>query len=169
MMKNKIYKYDSEELYQHTVSRLNDFGVELIEIAKLVKELQGNYIEDLSLERCLESVESVIRKRESIHAILTGLALDDLANEGKLPEPIQSIISDDEGLYGIDEILTLGIVNMYGTIGLTNFGYLDKKKIGIIKDLDEKKKVERVTTFADDLVAGIAAAASARIAHQNRE
>lgn len=169
MMKNKIYKYDSEELYQHTVSRLNDFGVELIEIAKLVKELQGNYIEDLSLERCLESVESVIRKRESIHAILTGLALDDLANDGKLPEPIQSIISDDEGLYGIDEILTLGIVNMYGTIGLTNFGYLDKKKIGIIKDLDEKKKVERVTTFADDLVAAIAAAASARIAHQNRE
>ena len=168
MMKNKIYKYDSEELYQHTVSRLNDFGVELIEIAKLVKELQGNYIEDLSLERCLESVESVIRKRESIHAILTGLALDDLANDGKLPEPIQSIISDDEGLYGIDEILTLGIVNMYGTIGLTNFGYLDKKKIGIIKDLDEKKKVERVTTFADDLVAAIAAAASARIAHQNR-
>lgn len=169
MMKNKIYKYDSEELYQHTVSRLNDFGVELIEIAKLVKELQGNYIEDLSLERCLESVESVIRKRESIHAILTGLALDDLANEGKLPEPIQSIISDDEGLYGIDEILTLGIVNMYGTIGLTNFGYLDKEKIGIIKDLDEKKKVERVTTFADDLVAAIAAAASARIAHQNRK
>ena len=57
---------------------------------------------------------------------------------------------------------------MYGTIGLTNFGYLDKKKIGIIKELDEKKKVERVTTFADDLVAAIAAAASARIAHQNR-
>ena len=162
-----MYKYDSEELYQQAVSRLNDFGVELSEIAKLVQELQGDYIKDLSLERCLESVESVIRKRESIHAILTGLALDDLANEGKLPEPIQSIISDDEGLYGIDEILTLGIVNMYGTIGLTNFGYLDKKKIGIIKDLDEKKKAERVTTFADDLVAAIAAAASARIAHQN--
>ena len=162
-----MYKYDSEELYQQAVSRLNDFGVELSEIAKLVQELQGDYIKDLSLERCLESVESVIRKRESIHAILTGLAIDDLANEGKLPEPIQSIIHDDEGLYGIDEILTLGIVNMYGTIGLTNFGYLDKKKIGIIKDLDEKKKAERVTTFADDLVAAIAAAASARIAHQN--
>lgn len=164
-----MYKYDSEELYQQAVSRLNDFGIELSEIAKLVQELQGDYIKDLSLERCLESVESVIRKRESIHAILTGLAIDDLANEGKLPEPIQSIIHDDEGLYGIDEILTLGIVNMYGTIGLTNFGYLDKKKIGIIKDLDEKKKAERVTTFADDLVAAIAAAASARIAHQNRK
>ena len=158
-MKDKLYKYDMEELYQLTVKRLEDFGIELREIARLVQKLQGDYIDDLSLERCLESVESVVRKRESIHAILTGLALDDLANEGKLPEPLQSIIRDDEGLYGIDEILTLGIVNMYGTIGLTNFGYLDKKKIGIIKDLDEKKKVERVTTFADDLVAAIAAAA----------
>ena len=167
-MKDILYKYDSEELYKHTVERLKDFGVEPIKIAKLVQELQGEYSKDLDLERCLESVESVIKKRESIHAILTGLAIDDLANQGKLPEPIQSIIHDDEGLYGIDEILTLGIVNMYGTIGLTNFGYLDKKKIGIIKELDEKKKVERVTTFADDLVAAIAAAASARIAHQNR-
>ena len=140
-MKDILYKYDSQELYEHTVKRLQDFGVELIEIAKLVQELQGEYIKDLDLDRCLESVESVIKKRESIHAILTGLALDDLANEGKLPEPIQSIIHDDEGLYGIDEILTLGIVNMYGTIGLTNFGYLDKKKIGIIKELDEKKKL----------------------------
>jgi len=168
-VKGSIYKYDSEELYNETVKRLEDFGVELIEIAKLVQVLQGEYIENLSLERCLESVESVIRKREAIHAILTGLALDDLANEGKLPEPIQSIIYDDEGLYGVDEILTLGIINMYGTIGLTNFGYLDKKKIGIIKELDEKKKVERVTTFADDLVAAIAAAACARVAHQNKE
>ena len=168
-MTGKFYKYDMEELYELTVKRLEDFGIELIEIAKLVQEMQGDYIVGLSLERCLESVESVVRKRESIHAILTGLALDDLADEGKLPESLLSIIRDDEGLYGIDEILTLGIVNMYGTIGLTNFGYLDKKKIGIIKELDEKKKVERVTTFADDLVAAIAAAACARVAHQNKE
>ena len=96
-MRKSYYKYDTEELYKLTVERLRDFGVELIEIAKLVKELQGEYIEDLDLDRCLESVKSVIKKREAIHAILTGLALDDLANEGKLPEPIQSIIHDDEG------------------------------------------------------------------------
>ncbi|MBU5669728.1 phosphatidylglycerophosphatase A [Peptoniphilus sp. MSJ-1] len=164
-----MYKYDSEELYEIAVKRLKDFGVELVDIAELVQELQADYIKNLSIERCLDSVQSVIRKRESIHVILTGLALDDMANQGLLPEPIQSIISDDEGLYGVDEILTLGIVNMYGTIGLTNFGYLDKKKIGVIKELDEKKRVVRVTTFADDIVAAIAAAASARIAHQNKK
>ena len=64
--------------------------------------------------------------------------------------------------------MPLGIVNLYGSIGLTNFGYLDKEKIGIIKELDDRKKTsDEVTTFADDLVAAIAAAAASRVAHQN--
>ena len=55
-------------------------------------------------------------------------------------------------------------MNVYGSIGLTNFGFLDKEKIGIIKELDCEKG-ERVNTFLDDLVAAIAAAAVSRIAH----
>ena len=58
----------------------------------------------------------------------------------------------------------MSIVNVYGTIGLTNFGYLDKKKIGIIKKVDEEK-CNRVNTFLDDIIAAIAAAAASRIAH----
>lgn len=123
----------------------------------------------MAIERCLESVKSVISKRESIHAILTGLAIDEMCEKNLLDEPLQSIIYDDEVLYGIDEILPLGIVNMYGTIGLTNFGYLDKIKIGVIDELDKKKRTDKVTTFADDLIAAIAAAAAARIAHSNEE
>ena len=88
--------------------------------------------------------------------------------EKLLPEPLQSIVESDEGLYGIDEIIPLSIVNVYGTIGLTNYGYLDKEKIGIIKELDEEKG-ESVNTFLDDLVAAIAAAAASRIAHSIRE
>ena len=64
----------------------------------------------------------------------------------------------------IDEIIPLSIVNIYGTIGLTNYGYLDKEKVGIIKELDNKEG-KRVNTFLDDLVAAIAAAAASRIAH----
>ena len=45
-MKDKLYKYDMEELYQLTVKRLEDFGIELIEIARLVQKLQGDYIEE---------------------------------------------------------------------------------------------------------------------------
>ncbi|HKL75746.1 MAG TPA: phosphatidylglycerophosphatase A, partial [Halanaerobiales bacterium] len=80
------------------------------------------------------------------------------------PEPLQNIIDTDEGLYGIDEIIPLSIVNLYGTIGLTSYGYLDKEKMGIIKELDTKKGGE-VNTFLDDIVAGIASAAASRYAH----
>ncbi|MNW10709.1 Phosphatidylglycerophosphatase A [compost metagenome] len=51
-------------------------------------------------------------------------------------------------------------------IGLTSFGYLDKEKMGIIRDLNDDKT--SIHVFLDDLVAGLAAAASARIAHQNQ-
>ncbi|HEY8489236.1 MAG TPA: phosphatidylglycerophosphatase A, partial [Thermaerobacter sp.] len=57
------------------------------------------------------------------------------------------------------------ITNVYGSIGLTNFGYLDKVKLGVIERLNNEKAQGRVQTFLDDLVAGVAAAAAARIAH----
>lgn len=94
--------------------------------------------------------------------------MDEIAEKKLLPEPLQSIVERDEGLYGIDEIIPLSIVNVYGTIGLTNFGYLDKEKIGIIKELDEMKG-EAVNTFLDDLVAALAAAAASRIAHSKED
>ncbi len=50
---------------------------------------------------------------------------------------------------------------------MTTFGYLDKQKIGIIKELDCKGS--KVNTFLDDLIASIAANASSRIAHHTRD
>ena len=153
-----------EELYKKSIEVLNERGVTLKDIAELVKKLQQPYNPDINLEECLENVDHVLKKREVAHAILTGVAIDQLAERKELPEPIQSVIDTDEGLYGIDEILPLSIVNLYGTIGLTSYGYLDKAKSGIIKELDTKKD-GKVNTFLDDLVAGIAAAAASRYAH----
>lgn len=158
------YKYNMEELTVMTVKMLNGRGVMLDDIAEIVLFLQKKYYPELTKEMCLENIEAVLKKREIIHAILTGIALDELAEKKLLPEPLQSIVESDEGLYGIDEIIPLSIVNVYGTIGLTNYGYLDKEKIGIIKELDSRKGVE-CNTFLDDIVAAIAAAAASRIAH----
>lgn len=158
------HKYDSDELKQMTIEALKKRGVELKDIANIVYELQKDYHDNLTVEMCLESLDAVLSKREIIHAVLTGIALDELAEKKLLPEPIQSIILSDEGLYGIDEILPLSIVNVYGTIGLTNFGYLDKVKLGIIGELDNEKR-EICNTFLDDLVAALAAAAASRVAH----
>lgn len=160
--------HSSKELYEDSIKAFEKIGVTIRDIALIVYELQKPYLEDITLETCEENVKDVLKKREVTHAILTGLALDELANQKKLPEPIQTIIANDEGLYGIDEVLPLGIVNVYGTIGLTNFGYLDKKKIGIIKELDDRKKTTgEIATFADDLVAAVAAAAASRMAHND--
>ena len=82
-----------------------------------------------------------------------------------MSEPLSSIIEADEGLYGIDEVLALAIVNVYGSIGLTNFGYLDKLKPKVIKRLDNHKHKDQTNTFLDDIVGAIAAAAASRIAH----
>lgn len=165
---SKKNKFSIEELQELTIKALSDRGVEIQDIADIVYELQAPYISDLSIEFCLYSLKKVLGKREVIHAVLTGIEIDKLAEKDQLAEPILSIIKSDEGLYGIDEILPLSIVNLYGSIGLTNFGYLDKRKIGIIDKLD-KEKNGKVNTFLDDIVAAIAAAAASRMAHSSKQ
>ena len=136
-------------------------GVSLEDIAEIVLDLQKKYYPKLA-------VQKVLKKRDVQYTVLTGIALDILAEQNLLPEPLQTIIYTDESLYGLDEVLAYGITNIYGSIGITSFGYLDKIKPGIIKALDVNA-INQVNTFLDDLVAGIAAAACAKIAHSQTE
>ncbi|WP_246628311.1 phosphatidylglycerophosphatase A family protein [Paenibacillus oenotherae] len=140
-------------------------GVTVANIAEIVYSLQSPYNPSLSLEECEDSVHTVLSKREVQYALFTGIALDELAEQKLLPAPLQAIMEADESLFGVDETLALGITNVYGMIGLTSFGYLDKVKPGIIRTLNEKG--QHIHVFLDDLVAGVAAAASARIAHKD--
>lgn len=164
MRQQSLHRKGRCDLYESVVKMLADRGVTLRQIAEVVQEIQKKYYPELTLEECQAGVEAVIRKREVQHAVLTGVALDMLAEEGKLPEPLQTIVRQDNYLYGVDEILALSITNVYGSIGLTNFGYLDKTKPLVIGTLN-KHKNGHCHTFLDDLVAAIAAAAASRIAH----
>jgi len=158
---NDISKYDL------VVQRLNDRGVKLEDIAELTYDLQISYVKTLEFSICMDHVQRVVMKREVQNAILTGLELDILAEKGMLSEPLSTMLLSDYGLYGIDEVLALAIVNVYGSIGFTNFGYVDKTKPGIIKKLDDDGKKEGVcNTFLDDIVGAIAAAAASSIAHR---
>ena len=160
-------KLSMEEMTEIGIEMMKERGVEIEDISELVLNLQAKYYPDLTREICMENITAVLKKREAIHAILTGIALDELADKKALPEPLQTIVESDEGLFGIDEIIPLSIVNLYGSIGLTNYGYLDKEKIGILSELDNMKG-GKVHTFLDDLVAAIAAAAASRIAHSKK-
>lgn len=160
------YLLDSKKVAEATFRLLEERGVSLDDIARLVYFLQKDYVADLTLETCRENVERVLAKREVQNAVLTGIQLDLLAERGALLQPLQDMIRHDEGLYGCDEVLALSIVNVYGSIGLTNFGYVDKVKPGILKELN-RTDGPRCHTFLDDIVGAIAAAASSRIAHRS--
>jgi phosphatidylglycerophosphatase A len=156
----------SDQVYRKAIEMLARRGVQIEEIAEIVLFLQQDYIPGLTLDKCREAVEAVLKKREVQNAVLTGIQLDMLAENKQLLSPLQEMIASDESLYGVDEVLALAIVNVYGSIGFTNYGYVDKVKYGVLKKLNNKQN--GVHTFLDDLVGAIAAAASSRMAHRSR-
>ena len=167
-MHNKNVRVHSDEVATATHAALQRRGVTVEAIAEIVYEMQKTYNHGLTIEHCIQSVERVLRKREVQHAVLVGVELDELAEKKMLSEPLQSIVENDEGLFGVDETIALGSVFTYGSIAVTTFGHLDKQKVGLIEKLDTKSG-HRVNTFLDDLVASIAASAASRIAHRMRD
>nr|WP_110934527.1 phosphatidylglycerophosphatase A [Paenibacillus bouchesdurhonensis] len=160
------YSLNSKKVADTTMEWLQKRGVKLNEIAELVMLLQQKYYPSLTMEECIHNVEQVLSKREVQNAVLTGIQLDILAEQGLLIPELQDMIINDEGLYGVDEILAFSIVNVYGSIGFTNYGYVDKLKPGILERLNDKSV--GCNTFLDDIVGAIAASASSRIAHRKQ-
>jgi phosphatidylglycerophosphatase A len=166
-IKRENNRLNDSKKYQIIKERLQERGVDVKDIAEITYDLQKPYVPQITMELCLDHVDRVMMKREVQHAVLTGLELDILAEKKMISEPLASMLLGDYGLYGIDEIMALSIVNVYGTIGLTNFGYVDKLKPGIMKKLDDLgKKKGKCNTFLDDIVGAIAAAAASSIAHK---
>jgi phosphatidylglycerophosphatase A len=98
---------------------------------------------------------------------MIGLELDRLSEEGYIQGSIVDIIKQDFSLYGVDEIMVFSVENDLGSIGLTNFGYLDIAKSGVIREIGEKSRnPEQVYTIFDDLIYAIAAAAASKMARQ---
>ncbi|MGI6329926.1 MAG: phosphatidylglycerophosphatase A [Bacilli bacterium] len=154
---------------EKAIKQLEERGVTIRDISKIVLEIQKEY-QKLTYEECDQAVLKVLNKREVIHTILVGITLDKLAEERKLDKILNEIILEDHGLFGIDEILSLSIINMHGSIALTNFGYLDKTKLGIIGKLDKLSKDKKEChTFLDDIIAALAASAASRLAHSTND
>lgn len=161
-------KLNQKEIRESALALLEKRGVTIEDIAELVIFLQKPYVVDITMEECIENVMGVLSKREVHNTILTGIQLDMLAEEKALLEPLQEIVAEDDGLYGVDEILALSIVNVYGSIGFTNYGYIDKVKPGILKQLNNHEE-GNIHVFLDDIVGAIAAAAASRLAHSQPE
>ncbi len=159
---------DILDLQDHCVELLKERGVTLEEIADCARYLQADYHVDLTTDELLDSVRAVLSKREVQYAIMTGIALDKAAEEGKLDDSyLIELMMKDAPLFGADEVLAYGICNTYGSIALTNFGFIDKRKYGIIRRLNRAgKNTGKCNTFIDDIVGAVAAAAASRFAHR---
>ena len=157
-------------LKQLAIKKLADRGISTRDIAEITYQLQSTYDNTLTIDFCEEIILNVLEKREVTHAILTGIALDESAEKNIFDKELNDIIKEDEPLFGIDEILALSIVNVYGSIALTNFGYVDKLKPLIIGKIDKMGKQQiACNTFLDDIIGAIAAAAASKIAHEKNK
>ncbi len=164
---NEANRLNDPKKYEIIKEMLAKRGVKPLDIAQLTYDLQKPYLPNIDIDICLIHVNKVLLKREVQHAVLVGIELDVLTEKNLISEPLRTLIKSDYGLFGVDEILALSIVNVYGSIGFTNFGYVDKVKPGIIGVLDEAGKEKGTcNTFLDDIVGAIAASAASSIAHR---
>jgi phosphatidylglycerophosphatase A len=156
-----------EDCTQANLELLKSRGVELEDIVDILDHLQRPYNPDMERQLCVDNVLAVLRKQQTFHAIQLAIKMDTAVEAGECSEQYTHTVGHDEGLFGVDESVATAIPLMYGTIAITNFGFLDKAKIGIIADLDSDHTGGKCNTFIDDIVCGIAAAACGRLAHNN--
>jgi len=165
MDKAKRVVYTRSEMFELNRETLQKRGVTIEEIADITFLQQSRYTDGVTRSVCVESVEKILSLRDVFHHVQLAAEIDRLAEEGLLSGPIQDIIAEDLGLFGIDEVMGLDVSGLYGIIGQTNFGDIDVNKHGVVKRLNDAGKTKGVChTFLDDIVGGIAAAASTRVA-----
>ena len=87
---------ETKTLEEKARQLLQERGVSVKDITKLVLFLQKKYLPELTLEEASESVDAVLSKREVHNAILTGIQLDILAEEKALIQPLQDIIEESD-------------------------------------------------------------------------
>ncbi|APX72738.1 phosphatidylglycerophosphatase A [Companilactobacillus allii] len=157
-----------KEYYEHIIRNLNERGVTLPDIAEIVIFLEKDYVPGLDQGISIHAIKKVLHKREAQNAIMTGIELDVLAEKGLLSSPMQRIMKTDESTYGIDENMAITLASLYGSVSVTNYGYVDKLKHGILSKLNDKS-TGKINVFLDDLVGAIAAAACGWLAHNENE
>jgi phosphatidylglycerophosphatase A len=154
---------------------LNKRGVTVERIADLVYALAQPFHDRLRFEHCIESVRVLLDKREVQQTLFTGIALDEMAERRLLPQSLQAMLEADKPPGEVGETLALGIVRLYGARSLAGFEHLHSEQIsmaGVRNGATDKAcegDCEPIHIFLDDLVAGLAAAAAARISCGKRE
>ena len=102
-MDSKTYKYPDTKAFEFVTTALAKRGVDLHELANDAYELQKEFLPDLTVADCYEELLTVLHKRELLNNAMVALELDRLTEAGLIQEPLQSIITHDLGVFGVDE------------------------------------------------------------------
>lgn len=164
-MTTKIYP--DREIWEYVDQEFAKRDISLAMIAQHAYDHQVQFNPGITIDEAQMAVGKVLKKREVLNALLVALTLDNLANEHKLPEPLQTIIAEDNPYFGVDEMLAInGIAQLYGSIAVSNFGYLDVHKSSTARRLDQNQKNGgRIATMLDDCISAIQACAEGYLAH----
>lgn len=165
MSTNKSFNYPDNELYQFVQEELYKRGITAYSIGEIAYEMQHDYLPDYEISDFTEQFSEVLKKREVLNLLAFAFELDNLANKRMFSEPIQNIIENDAGFWQIDEILASSLAQLFGMLAITNYGYLDKNKVGIARQLDEE---DSITVFSDDIVSALASAVIGRCGHGSK-
>lgn len=161
-------KYPDKEMFNYVLNYFDKLGIDLDEIAKQAVEHQKKYLPSLTLEDGHKRIYAILHKREVLNNLMTAIALDELANKRMLPEPLQSVVERDAGVYGVDEALAIATSQLFGTISTTNYGSLDVNKSKVAKHLDDlQKSGKKITVFLDDQISALQAAVESSLAHKH--
>lgn len=154
-----------DEFIRWRFNEISSYEEIIKELASIVYDGQKAFTDDLSMELCIDAVNSVITKREFQHTLCTAINLDVLCENGMLLGPLQASVWEDRGTFGVDETL-ISVAQIYGSIGVSNAYNLDKVKPGIIGKVDKLgKNTEYCHTFLDDMLCAVAGSAMGKIAH----
>ena len=165
--KNKKLSYPEKEAYLYIRQQFADQGITIKEMAREAKADQDEHHVKASLETYVKAIQNQLHKHDVMSCIMTGLAIDRLAEQHKLPEPLQAIVENDLPLYSPDELISISLTQMYSGIAVTNYGARDVHKHALAKRIDES--TEHVNCFLDDMVSAIIAGAEAAIANKLQE
>ena len=159
-MVSKNIKYPDQELFDFVMDELKKRNINSHTVGEAAYQLQHQYLPDLTVADFGYQLNEILKKREVLNTLALGFEIDNLATEKKLSEPLQTIIENDLGIFGLDELLAMNISQLYGSLSVSNFGFADKIKVGIAKDLDTDES--HVRTFSDDLFSALVSAVIGR-------
>lgn len=157
-----------EDYTEENIKLLASRGIGTEPLIDMIYDLQKPYNPELVKTECEEHLRGVLKKQQTFHTIQLCIKIDRGVESKAFGDQFQAIVGNDEGLYGVDETVNTSVSKLYGMIAITNFGYLDKSKPGIIGELDSDHEGNHCNTFADDTVCAIVAAACARLAYNNK-